>query len=318
VYLAWGLGSWSDGLYRSNEMGAPWTFDVVHWMPHTTSVVVPGWHPNLIVMGATDELTTGGIYISFDNGATWGQMNEGLESPDVLYLDASHSMAPLHGLYAGTELGVHVYDWDLYYWVQTGHAMPARCVQAYDPVYPDYAAIGWGSYSDGVYVSYDHGYTWDVLHWYIFPTFVYAHPLHSDYIFVGDSGYGVVFTPDGGTSWFDLNNGLENRIIRSFSSSASGPHHLYAGTDSGLYVHEFPPPRCGDANGDGVLTTGDAFFILNYFGAGPDPLYCWVANVDGNSHLSAADGFYLMGYFGGGPAPHCAYCDYPGPVNKLR
>jgi hypothetical protein len=67
---------------------------------------------------------------------------------------------------------------------------------------------------------------------------------------------------------------------------------------------------CGDANGDGVLTTGDGFLVLNYFGAGPQPSSCWAANVNGDGGLTTGDGFYLLNYFGAGPALNCAPCEF--------
>jgi hypothetical protein len=318
VYLAWGLGSWSDGLYRSTELGEPWTFEVLHWLPHTSSVVVPEFWPDLIVMGATDELGTGGIYVSFDDGATWGSMNEGLDDLNVLCLDVSPLSDPFYVFYAGTETGIFVRDWDLYLWERTSLPMPAHCIRAYDPDAPDYATVGWGSYSDGIYVSTDQGYTWDVSHWFVFPTAVHVVPMHEDHVFAGDSGYGIVFTPDAGAHWFDLNRGLDDLVIHCFGQSEADPSRIYAGTEEGLYVHSFPPPRCGDANDDGVITTADGYFILNYFASGPEPVYCWTANVNGDGVLSAADGFMLMNYFGAGPPPFCAYCDFPGPLKELR
>jgi hypothetical protein len=67
---------------------------------------------------------------------------------------------------------------------------------------------------------------------------------------------------------------------------------------------------CGDANGDGMLTTGDGFFVLNYFGAGPEPVSCWASNVNGDDGLTTGDGFHMLNYFGGGPTLDCAPCEF--------
>ena len=67
---------------------------------------------------------------------------------------------------------------------------------------------------------------------------------------------------------------------------------------------------CGDANGDGVVTTGDGYYILNYFGGGPQPASCWAANVNGDGILTTGDGYHLLNYFGGGPALDCAPCEF--------
>jgi hypothetical protein len=51
---------------------------------------------------------------------------------------------------------------------------------------------------------------------------------------------------------------------------------------------------CGDVNGNGTITTGDAFMLLNYFGSGPQPVSCWAANVNGDGALTTGDGFLLL------------------------
>jgi PKD repeat protein len=66
---------------------------------------------------------------------------------------------------------------------------------------------------------------------------------------------------------------------------------------------------CGDANGDGNVTSGDGYHILNYFGAGPAPVSCWAANVNGDGSLTTGDGYHLLNWFGAGPDLDCAPCD---------
>jgi hypothetical protein len=68
-------------------------------------------------------------------------------------------------------------------------------------------------------------------------------------------------------------------------------------------------PLCGDANGDGNVTTGDGFYVLNYFGSAPAPVSCWSANVNGDGNLTTGDGFHLLNYFGAGPALNCQPCE---------
>jgi hypothetical protein len=78
---------------------------------------------------------------------------------------------------------------------------------------------------------------------------------------------------------------------------------------------------CGDANGDGSVTTGDGFHVLNYFGSAPAPVSCWSANVNGDDILTTGDGYHLLNYFGGGPALDCQPCDfgsYPGENRAQR
>jgi mucin-19 len=59
----------------------------------------------------------------------------------------------------------------------------------------------------------------------------------------------------------------------------------------------------GDANGDGLVTVGDVFYLINYlFAGGPAPL--GPADVNGDGQVTVGDVFYLINYlFAGGPAP---------------
>jgi hypothetical protein len=59
----------------------------------------------------------------------------------------------------------------------------------------------------------------------------------------------------------------------------------------------------GDANGDGVVSVLDVFYVINFlFAGGPVPR--GRANVDGAGSTTVTDVFYLINYlFAGGPAP---------------
>jgi hypothetical protein len=63
----------------------------------------------------------------------------------------------------------------------------------------------------------------------------------------------------------------------------------------------------GDANGDGVISSADVVYLINYLfigGPAPQPLAAGDANCDGV--VSSADVVYLINYlFIGGPPPKC-------------
>jgi hypothetical protein len=67
---------------------------------------------------------------------------------------------------------------------------------------------------------------------------------------------------------------------------------------------------CGDANGDEIVTPSDGYMILNYLGAGPQPVSCWAANVNGDSGITPGDGFHLLNYLGAGADLTCAPCEF--------
>ena len=66
---------------------------------------------------------------------------------------------------------------------------------------------------------------------------------------------------------------------------------------------------CGDADGNGMISIGDAVYIINYiFAGGPAPVPLQAGDVDCNGSISIGDAVYLINYiFAGGPVP-CASC----------
>ncbi len=62
---------------------------------------------------------------------------------------------------------------------------------------------------------------------------------------------------------------------------------------------------CGDADGSGACSIGDAVYIISYvFGGGPAPAPLESGDADCSGGVSIGDAVYLINYvFGGGPAP---------------
>ncbi len=73
--------------------------------------------------------------------------------------------------------------------------------------------------------------------------------------------------------------------------------------------HPQPPYVCGDADGSGGISIGDAVYIINYiFGGGPAPVPYEAGDYDCNGEVSIGDAVWNINYiFGGGPQP-CADC----------
>jgi hypothetical protein len=73
---------------------------------------------------------------------------------------------------------------------------------------------------------------------------------------------------------------------------------------TGLFARLYCFPR-GDADGDGNLTIGDVFYLINsLFAGGPSPLFD--SDVDTSGSTDIGDVFYLINYlFAGGPQPDC-------------
>jgi hypothetical protein len=62
---------------------------------------------------------------------------------------------------------------------------------------------------------------------------------------------------------------------------------------------------CGDADGNGAVTSADGYWILNYLGVGPPPVSTWAGNVNGDGQITPADGYQLLNWLGSSGVLDC-------------
>lgn len=113
---------------------------------------------------------------------------------------------------------------------------------------------------------------------------------------------GVFQSTDSGATWSLFNSGMPPVVVMGFTRAADGK--IYAATyGRGAYVLATTSSVHGDANGDGVVSVPDIFYLVNsIFASGPAPLGPCDVNADG--FVNAADVIYLANYlFAGGQAP---------------
>jgi hypothetical protein len=89
-----------------------------------------------------------------------------------------------------------------------------------------------------------------------------------------------------------------------------GHHSDWGWCDFSTLVEVSLADLCGDCDGNGILTPGDGYITLNYFGAGPEPSSCWAANVNGDGTLTPSDAYHLLNYLGSGSVLDCEPCDF--------
>jgi hypothetical protein len=76
-----------------------------------------------------------------------------------------------------------------------------------------------------------------------------------------------------------------------------------------VFSKDWPTVKCGDVNNDGVITSADIVYLINYlFITGPTPAFPSArADANGDHNITAADCVYLINYlFLHGPLPNCA------------
>ncbi|MGB7055687.1 MAG: T9SS type A sorting domain-containing protein [bacterium] len=251
VYALLGNGSFSDGIYRSTDGGYNWA--VVEWMLCPRDMFI--FHPIILVGGDGP-----GVFKSEDNGNTWIVWNAGLADSHVhavSYCAPFGDSLPI--FFAGTSQGLFFRSLDT--WTQAnGIAVNVRVSSIAHAEDADlgFATVGCGSWSDGIYRSTDFGQTWQVVHWWIYSSCVAMNPAWQYYpydtfgIFAGDSGLGVSYSSDCGTSWQEVNSGLGNLFVNMLSFHPQDSMRLFAATQEGLYRYQYSPGvtenRVGELN----------------------------------------------------------------------
>ncbi len=157
VYLAWGWGSRSDGLWCSPDCGDSWY--VMQYLLYSSVVEVSPQDASFILL-ASDTLESG-LWRSTDGGHTWARSDSGLATTNIRCLATGHIWDSLvwcgtkgQGLYLSTDRGMS--------WRFAGpdSQMDVRgiCWSCYDS---GAVMIGEGVGSSGIWRTNDHGVTWN-------------------------------------------------------------------------------------------------------------------------------------------------------------
>jgi hypothetical protein len=233
IYAILGGDSRGSGIWRSVDGGDNW--DVVLYGFFGTSIAIGTWPPRAIVMAG---FKGGGVYRSDDTARTWYAINDSLNL-NVLSLATTDANESASVFLAGTEGGIYSRYAD--YWVYHGPSsnLPVLSITNYSWIRPTlYAAIGNGSWSDGIYESADDGRDWTVSAYWLNPKDVLANSLDSLTVYAASSSQGVIITRDGAENWDSMNQGLADTSVFCLGQSRADTSKLYAGTETGLYVYD--------------------------------------------------------------------------------
>jgi photosystem II stability/assembly factor-like uncharacterized protein len=232
IYGLFSTGSRSDGIWLSHDLGDSW--ELLAWHSYPTALI------SLLPHGMMLGTKGGGVYWSQDSGKTWSEINSGLTDKNIFSLVFFDLTDPTPVFLAGTGNGIYSLKPPAEAWVACASpSLPAKSIAAFWGGDPLYAAIGAGSYSDGIYKSPDFGANWNVAQWILYPSCIIINQRNSNTVYAADSGEGVIITRDGGTTWDSLNEGLQNHAVLSLVQSSTDTDRLYAGTEAGLWVYDF-------------------------------------------------------------------------------
>ncbi|MCK4233362.1 T9SS type A sorting domain-containing protein [candidate division WOR-3 bacterium] len=236
AFAVMGIGSYSDGIYRSLNAGE--SFGILNFFSWPTSIEIPICPQGHMYAGLD---SSGGVWKSTNEGQTWFPYSDSLGDMNVISVFRIEPFAGDHSPLAGTRTGIY-YRSTGNYWVKS-NSVNLSCVSMTGALIgnPIYAALDGGSWSDGVYKSTDGGTNWNVSWFWVYITSVLDSPLNSQVVFAADSGYGVIMTTNGGDDWVEINENLGDLRVNDLAMSRSDTLHLYAATHSGLYVYDLSP-----------------------------------------------------------------------------
>ena len=326
VYAALGNGylfinpnQQNEGVWKSTDGGSSWirTLNV----QDAYDIVVHPTDPNVVYAATGGKFTTSGFYISTDSGNSWVQSDSGLQasntigrmqidisksSPNILYaviydgLDntpkaykSTNSGETWFQISAGTQLGGNYGSG----WVdQGGYDL---CI-AVDPVNSDHVFIGnveiheTTNGADFMVRRIGGNNAWKSVVHVDYHRLVYA-PSDPNLLFIGCDG-GIYKSPDNGTSFLNLNNGIATIQFYSIASHPANENIMIGGAQDnntsitfGLYLMN---PWEAVIQGDGMA----CFFDYDY----PDSIV-YASRQYGNLYKSTDGGnnFTTIGNIGG-------------------
>lgn len=209
------------------------------------ALAISSSNPQIMVCG--NDMA--GVYSSSDGGASWKSTGDGFMTIGVsdLFFDPADSnivlalgttTAPRRsqypGIYRSTDAGK---TWTLVKQLPVAQR-PGRYFQAGTPVdgvYPIYAGTNSAGILSGIYVSYDHGVTWNPRG---LDTQVIS-DLYADgsFIAASTSTSGLFMSYDGGVNWKRTarNSGLPREGILSFVKDPADSKHMFAASADTLF-----------------------------------------------------------------------------------
>ena len=218
-------------VFKTTDGGARWRATSAGLINPTVELVIDPSRPSTVYAGT---LSTG-VYKSTNGGGTWVPMNQGLEAPAGILVDAL-AIDPLspdtlyvaladRGLWKSTDGAAT--------WEPAGDELPDARVSAI-AVEPGTDRVYVGTMGDGVWKTVDGGRNWrnTEIGAFLIESLL-LDPADPESIYVGTNAFGIYRSPDGGANWIGgtgLTTSLVGRSVLSIALGELGT--VYAGTST--------------------------------------------------------------------------------------
>ena len=209
-------------------------------VPASAPVTTLAIRDSFFVAGTNGE----GVFISTDNGSTWRDANNGLQSKIIhtIYIDGTT-------IFAGTETGAsrstdYGSTWKT---VNTGLAGKGVWSFAARHISHDDSTVYTGTWS-GVYMSTDNGTTWDTTELSSSPAPVHSLVVFDNFVYAATVAGGTFVSSDGGMTWRDISlivdYGSGNKVLVPVYSLARYDTLIVASAGMGyFYFTRYDDPQ---------------------------------------------------------------------------
>ncbi|MBN1542141.1 hypothetical protein JW992_08320 [candidate division KSB1 bacterium] len=213
-----------NGVLISQDSGASWRISTGWEITECLKTAIHPHDPQILYTA-----TAYGLYKSIDGGNSWAGCNHGLISTftPTLIIDREN---PEH-LFCATEAGVHRSLDAGQSWEPIG--LLGKGIRTLQQHPENSSILVAGTEDDGVFVSIDHGKSWQSASTGLKHLTVYALsfvPGKPETLYCGTYLGGVYRSRDLGRSWKPVNDGLTNLAIHALTTDPNNPETVYAGT----------------------------------------------------------------------------------------
>ncbi len=170
--------------------------------------------------------TNSGFFKSHDSGNLWTASNEGLSTSFVFSIAISPYNPEIwivgtsRGVFSTSDIGQN--------WNQGLATNALISSVAFHPIFPTvYATAGMGSYSDGIYKSYNNGISWGLVTYMMFPNHIAIDNVNPDKMYVSTNEH-IYKTNNVGANWFVSDTGITEFPVYEIAIDPQNTNILFA------------------------------------------------------------------------------------------
>ncbi len=223
--------SCGNGVHKSSDSGKTWRITTGWDITECLKTAIDPVEPDVVY-----SATAYGIYKTTDGGNTWIEKNRGLTStftPAVIIDSADHNH-----IICATEAGIHHSRDGAENWQPLALLGLGIRTLIQHPKNSDWLACG--TENDGVFISRDHGKTWQQVNEGLTHKTIYAlafDPKNPKILYAGTFQGGIFKTTDAGKHWKPMNKNLRLFDIHALAVDPANSDIVYAGTlNDGIWM----------------------------------------------------------------------------------